>query len=107
MKKPKPEKGPKIIKSKRSPYVRHEGKIYVEARYSGISVLVVMVSGLAISTFGKSATPYLLLDDAIRWHEKEIEVTNGKYPDTGLKVLTEAKNRILSENEKPKEEEGR
>jgi len=88
----------KVSKSKHSPYVQHEGKIYVEAKYSGISTIVIMIDGFAISTFGKGKTPYLLLDDAIRWHEKEIKETNGKHPDTGVKILMTAKNKILLGN---------
>ena len=82
----------KIVKTKRSPYVLNEGKIYVECKYSGISFLVIMIDCLTVYTFGKGKTTFILLDDAIRWHEKEIKTSNGGHPDTGLKILTKAKN---------------
>jgi hypothetical protein len=85
----------KISKSKHSPYVRHEGKIYVEAKYSGIPMIAFMTDGLTLTHFGRSLTPHLLLEDAIKWHKKEIEVTKGRWTDTGVKTLTEAQTKLL------------
>lgn len=95
----------KVSKSKRSPYVLNGDKIYVEAKYSGISPLVIMMCSLPISTFGKGKTPYISLDEAIQWHEREIKETNGKHPDNGLKLLMTVKNKFLLEKAKLKLEE--
>jgi hypothetical protein len=49
------------------------GKLFVNARYSGISFLVIMIDRIPVHYLGKGKTTFLLVDDAIDWHEREIE----------------------------------
>lgn len=59
--------------------VDKDGKnLYVQVKFCGIHHLVVMTDGMPITFFGNEKTPYLLVQQAIDWHEKELKVTQGK-----------------------------
>jgi hypothetical protein len=51
-----------------------EGKeIFVQLRASGIDPLVAMIDCLPLTFFGKGKTPYLRVQTALEWFEKEIQ----------------------------------
>jgi len=81
---------------KRTPYAECEGKLYIKAKYAGMHILCLMCDGIPITLLGKSKSPYLHIDDAIQWHEKEIEATNGAWKRKFLDALLEAKRNFLT-----------
>ncbi len=90
---------------KRTPFVidRDGKELFVEMRYSGIHPLVVMVDGLTLIFFGSGKKAYLRVEDAIRWHEKELKDTHGQ---SGNRVTLEALQKALATFNGRGEEEG-
>ena len=52
--------------------------LYVKARCSGIHQLVILCDGLTLTFFGREKQAYLLVSDAIAWHEKELRDSRGQ-----------------------------
>jgi hypothetical protein len=57
-------------------------------------ILSLLVDGIPIALFGKSETMYLHIDDAIQWHENEIEATHGAWDRKSLDTLLEARRQF-------------
>jgi hypothetical protein len=91
------------MKKKKSPFAESEGKLFVKAASAGMHFLCLMIDGIRISYFGKAKTPYLHIDDAIRWHEKEIEASEGQWPRKTLDALIAANQAFQSERPKTPE----
>lgn len=66
----------------------------MKAKYAGMHILSLLVDGAPIVLLGKSQTMHLRVDDAIRWHEQEIEATQGAWNRKTLDVLLEAKRKF-------------
>ena len=88
----------KFSKAGKNTYVTNEadGKLYIEARSSGISQLCFLLDGLPYVTFGKGKTPYITVEDAIKWHEKEL--TYEPNNDDRKKAIELLKNAIAVTN---------
>lgn len=84
---------------KRTPYAECEGKLYIKAIYAGMHIISLMIDGIPITFLGESKSPYLHIDEAIQWHEKEIKATNGKWKRKFLDTLLEAKRNFLPNTE--------
>ena len=48
------------------------GTLFIKAKEAGMPFLCLMIDGIAISYFGNEKTPYITVDQAINWHEKEL-----------------------------------
>ena len=63
----------------KTPFVEHGGKLYVRVRSTGIPPLCAVASGwMSVCTWPKDKHTYIPIDQAIRWHEKELEQTHGR-----------------------------
>lgn len=85
-------------KAKKSPFLEYDGELYVKVKYAGMHYLSLIVDCVPISLFGK--TPYLKIDDAIQWHEKEIEATGGAWKRCFLDTHLKAKQDFLEDRRK-------
>lgn len=76
--------------------VNQEGTdLYVKSKYSGIHPMVVLIDGMSITRFGKGKTCYLKVLDVIRWHTRELRITQGRGGDTkALRFFKDAYRRF-------------
>ena len=82
----------------KTPFVKCEGLYYVTIRCSGIHPLIPFVDGMAITTFPKDKKPYILLDDAIAWHENELERSHGESGNKKvMELLKKARGRFTAD----------
>lgn len=79
---------------KSSPYAECNGEIYVKAKYAGMDFCCLIIDGITITHLGKSKVPWLSIDVAIQWHEKEIEAREGRWDRRVLDALIEAKRKF-------------
>jgi len=79
---------------KASPYAECNGEIYVKAKYAGMAFCCLIIDGIPITRLGKSKVPWLNIDVAIQWHEKEIEATEGAWDRGILDALIEARQKL-------------
>ena len=82
---------------KTAPYAECNGELYIKAKYAGMDSLCLIIDGITITHLGRSKVPWLNIDVAIQWHEKEIEATNGAWDRGVLDVLIETKRKFESE----------
>ena len=61
----------------RTPFVVSDGVYYLDTRASGIHYLVLLTDGFKFYQWKGDKRTYLLLDDVIQWHEKELAETDG------------------------------
>ncbi len=60
----------------KTPFVEQDGKLYVEMLSTGIPPLCVCASGLTVCTWPKDKRTYIPIEQAIRWHERELKLTH-------------------------------
>jgi len=82
---------------KTSPYAECNGELYIKAKCAGMDFLCLIIDGITITHLGRSKVPWLSIDSAIQWHEKEIEATKGDWDRGVLDVLIETKRKFESE----------
>ena len=82
-----PKKQPTILAEK-------NGQFYIKLAASGIHQLAVFADAMPITFFGKEEIPYLKIEEAIDWHQKEIVKTHGRHPGKDLDALIELHRRI-------------
>jgi len=81
----------------KTPFTEYEGTFYVSIAASGIHPLIPYIDGMRVTLFGRSRKGHLPIDEAIKWHEKELEVTNGEFGSTKvLNLLREARRRFMA-----------
>jgi hypothetical protein len=81
-----------FCKMKSTPFVIHRGECYVQAKAAGMSFLSLVIDSVDLWYFDKKRkTPHIKLQDAIDWHEYEIQETNGEWPREALNLLLKAK----------------
>lgn len=81
-------------------FAEYKGRFYVMIRSSGIHWLIPYIDGMAISMFRKCKKPYIRLDDAIEWHEKELEKTHGASGSRKvLDLLKQSRQRLTTNRE--------
>jgi len=71
-------------------FARCEGMNFVRLDYSGISFLIACIDGLSTYHFEDSKYSYVKVDDVIAWHEKELDISNGR--SGSKKVIEHLKN---------------
>lgn len=90
----------------KTPFALFEGRFYVTIKASGIHPLIPYIDGMAIAMFSGCKKAYIRLDDAIEWHEKELEQSHGASGNKkALELLKQASER-LSSNTEPKAASG-
>ena len=72
-------------------YAEYDGKMFIELQYSGVNFWCVGYDNIPLVILGKDKTPYLHIDDAIQYHEDEIEASNGAWDRGVLDNLIKAK----------------
>jgi len=81
----------------KTPFAEHDGVFFVTIAASGIHYLIPLIDGMRVVHFGKETKPYLRLDDAIAWHEKEIEESHGTSGSKkALGLLKQARERLTA-----------
>jgi hypothetical protein len=70
--------------------------LYIRMKYSGIHPLVVLYDGISLHFFGKEKTGYLLVEDAVAWHEKELQETNGRAGNRQVMELLRAEDATIA-----------
>jgi len=84
----------------KTPFAEYEGRFYVTIQASGIHPLIPYIDGMAIAMFPKCKKAYVRLDDAIAWHEKELEQSHGASGSKkALDLLKQARERITANAE--------
>jgi len=86
-----------------TPFAEHEGIVYVEVA-SIMHPFCALADGLPLAYFNKKwGRPYMPLDDAIKWCEKEMTHHSREKYEIIIAVLNKAKaqNPSLSEELKP------
>jgi hypothetical protein len=75
--------------------INNNGIFYIKIRAAGMHPLTPYIDRMRIFRFKKiSKSSYLLLDDAINWHEKEIKNSSyGGYPKT-LNLLIQIREKF-------------
>lgn len=68
-------------KKKVDQVVSYDGRLYVNSRYTGISHLVQVIDGMRLVQFKGDGSFYILMDEVLAWHEKELIESKGKSGD--------------------------
>ena len=83
----------------KTPFAEHEGRFYITIQASGIHPMIPYIDGMAIVMFPPCKKGYILLEDAIAWHENEIEESRGaRGSKKALDLLKQSLNRLTKEN---------
>ena len=81
----------------KTPFAEHEGRLYVTIQASGIHWLIPFMDGMTIARFSGRKKSYIRLDDAIAWHENEIEQSYGASGSKkALALLKQARERLVA-----------
>ena len=84
----------------KTPFAEYEGRFYVTIQASGIHPLIPYIDGMAIAMFPKCKKAHIRLDDAIAWHEKELEQSHGASGSKkALELLKQARERLTANAE--------
>lgn len=73
-------------------FISCEGQLYIKVKYTGINFLCLLADGVPLTMFDKGRIVCLKIEDAISWHEREIEETKGRWPDMMLIALQKARD---------------
>lgn len=60
-----------MSKAKHNPFATDDKDMFIRVSDSGIDLWLIAFDGLSVVYFGDETTPYLRVEDAIAWHEKE------------------------------------
>ena len=81
----------------KTPFVEHEGQVYIAIQASGMHPLIPYIDGLSVALFPKFKKACIRLDDAIAWHEKELEQSHGTSgSNKTLGLLKQARERLAA-----------
>jgi hypothetical protein len=68
-----------VMGKKKSPLVIDgQNRVYIDVKAAAIEMLCLLIDGVSIHKFPKDKRCFMLLDDAIEWHKKELDITKGK-----------------------------
>lgn len=75
-------------------YAECDNRLFIKANYSGIHQLILITDGLAHYYFRKGKTPYLDIQDVLKWHQKELEYGTNRVPQYSKNYLNECRRII-------------
>jgi len=83
---------PKIKLKSKAFIVDPNGALYVRVKYAGMHPMCILIDGIPTTRFHGIKSHCLKIEDAIKWHEREIETTRGAWKRTILDLLLNAKH---------------
>lgn len=80
---------------KNTPFVALEsGEFALQTIVAGIPNIALITDGLTLVLFKTETKPYITIDNAIKWHEAELQKSGGTWRTDFLEYLKIAKNKI-------------
>ena len=75
----------------------HDGEIYIQTKYSGIGIRLIMMSNFDIYSWNGDPKQYISINKLIDWYEKEINYLEKYFPASkSTKILIKNLNTFKS-----------
>lgn len=84
-------------------YCKDKKEVFIPVKLTGIHMMFVLTDGIGLMLFNKSKTPFMSLNDAIKWHKKELQYSTQKeFKQKLIQQMIDKNNEILTKHKDEK-----